>query len=323
MGFFTRNQKGDEDDVPSSSQAAETGASGRRRNAAAREESAADDLRRRARRRLVGAIAMVLIAVVVLPMVLDGEGTPPPENVPVAIPSQNTPFQPNLTATAPVAPPTPIGADGAPSATPDPAQPAGSPDAGRVGQDHGVPGQNGQGRVPASIATITPLPGQENRQMPPTTPTTPAEPRTPPANTPPATPSRTTPPAPPPTTETRPQPNAAAAQKEAEAARALALLQGKPVPPASASGGSSAAAASNSSRFAVQVVAVRSREGADALLQRLRGAGLTAYIESINTPDGQVHRVRLGPFNSRSQAESAQAKLRSVPGGYSGSLVPL
>jgi len=36
-----------------------------------------------------------------------------------------------------------------------------------------------------------------------------------------------------------------------------------------------------------------------------------------------VHRVRLGPFGSKSQAESAQAKLRGLPGGYNGSLVPL
>lgn len=137
---------------------------------------------------------------------------------------------------------------------------------------------------------------------------------------PPAKPEPAAKPAAPAPVARTPAPNPAAAQKEAEAARALALLQGKPAPAPARSSSSAEAAPS---RYAVQVVAVRSREGADALLSKLRGAGLSAYIETIKTPDGQVHRVRLGPFNSRNQAESAQTKLRSLPGGYNGSLVPL
>ncbi|MGH8616629.1 MAG: SPOR domain-containing protein [Burkholderiales bacterium] len=47
------------------------------------------DLRKRARRRLVGAIALVLLAVIFLPMVLDKEPKPVTQDVVIQIPSQN------------------------------------------------------------------------------------------------------------------------------------------------------------------------------------------------------------------------------------------
>ena len=58
-------------------------------------------LKRRGRRRLVGAIALVLLAVIVLPMVFDSEprqATPPVE---VRIPSEDTSFKPKLPARPP------------------------------------------------------------------------------------------------------------------------------------------------------------------------------------------------------------------------------
>jgi DedD protein len=47
------------------------------------------ELRKRARRRLVGAIAIVLLAVIFLPMVLDSEPRPVTQDVVIQIPSQN------------------------------------------------------------------------------------------------------------------------------------------------------------------------------------------------------------------------------------------
>lgn len=52
------------------------------------------DLRRRARRRLVGAIALALVAVVVLPMLLSPEPKPLGPDVDIRIPDQTTPFTP-------------------------------------------------------------------------------------------------------------------------------------------------------------------------------------------------------------------------------------
>lgn len=299
MGFFTRNQKGEDESAGQESRQGQAGAqqsfTRRKSVAGSRDEAAADDLRRRARRRLVGAIAMVLAAVIVLPMILDSEREPLPENVAIQIPSPDAPFQPNLTPAAPSAQPG--------AAQPGVAQPGAATD----GQTPAPPAAPDI-RTPASLANVTPLPALE---APPQQPA--------PVVKPPATPIKPPPPPAPPAAPRTTPPNAAAAQKEAEAARALALLQGKQAPAPRAS----SAAQPSASRYAVQVVAVRSREGADSLLSTLKGAGLAAYIETIKTPDGQVHRVRLGPFNSKSQAESAQAKLRGLPGGYNGSLVPL
>lgn len=306
MAFFTRNQKDDAEsaDQPAGGQRSEAqqGISRRKTGAGTRDAAAADELRRRARRRLVGAIAMVLAAVIVLPMVLDSEPEPLPENIPIQIPGQSAAFQPNLSAPDPAETPSPSAAPTPPSGG---EAPVGVPAPVAV-----TPGAPVDPRTPASLAQVTPV---ESATTPPPEPEPKPQPKPAPAAKPET--ARTPPPAP---VARTPAPNPAAAQKEAEAARALALLQGKPVPARSSSSADAAP-----SRYAVQVVAVRSREGADALMSKLKGAGLSAYIETIKTPDGQVHRVRLGPFNSRSQAESAQAKLRGLPGGYNGSLVPL
>jgi DedD protein len=51
-------------------------------------------LKRRARRRLVGAIALVVLAVVVLPIILDQKPRPGPQELTVQIPSQDgSPFK--------------------------------------------------------------------------------------------------------------------------------------------------------------------------------------------------------------------------------------
>lgn len=58
--------------------------------------SAADDVRIRARRRLIGAAALLLTVAIVVPMVLDPEPKPAPDNVVIDIPSERTPFTPRL-----------------------------------------------------------------------------------------------------------------------------------------------------------------------------------------------------------------------------------
>ncbi|HSQ09548.1 MAG TPA: SPOR domain-containing protein [Burkholderiaceae bacterium] len=53
-------------------------------------------LRARARRRLIGAAALLLLVVIVVPMVLDPEPKPVPDNIPIDIPSEKTKFSPRL-----------------------------------------------------------------------------------------------------------------------------------------------------------------------------------------------------------------------------------
>lgn len=61
----------------------------------AEQQQDVDTLKRRGRRRLVGAVALVLLAVIVLPMVFDPEPRPPAPAVSVRIPGEDEkPFKP-------------------------------------------------------------------------------------------------------------------------------------------------------------------------------------------------------------------------------------
>ncbi len=68
----------------------------------ARDPAAA--LHARTRRRLIGAAALLLAAVIVLPMVLDSTPRPVSDTVAIDIPSDKTPFKPRLSTPAPAAP---------------------------------------------------------------------------------------------------------------------------------------------------------------------------------------------------------------------------
>jgi len=66
------------------------------------QEQDVETLKRRGRRRLVGAVALVLAAVIVLPMVFDPEPKPAPPPVSVRIPGENeSAFKPKVTPKAP------------------------------------------------------------------------------------------------------------------------------------------------------------------------------------------------------------------------------
>jgi DedD protein len=67
------------------------------------EEAAARNLRVRTRRRLIGACALLLAAVVLVPMVLDPTPHAVPDTIPIDLPSDKTPFTPHLPAAAPAA----------------------------------------------------------------------------------------------------------------------------------------------------------------------------------------------------------------------------
>ena len=68
----------------------------------AEQQQDVDTLKRRGRRRLVGAVALVLLAVIVLPMVFDPEPRPVAPPVSVRIPGEDdTPFKPKPVAPKP------------------------------------------------------------------------------------------------------------------------------------------------------------------------------------------------------------------------------
>jgi cell division septation protein DedD len=62
--------------------------------------------------------------------------------------------------------------------------------------------------------------------------------------------------------------------------------------------------------FTIQVVALKTEEAAQSLVDRLKEARYRAYLE----PGGSagLYRVRVGRFESRAEAEQVSVKLRDV-----------
>lgn len=82
-----------------------------------------------------------------------------------------------------------------------------------------------------------------------------------------------------------------------------------------------AATAPKAGKFAVQAAAPASETAARELVERLKKGGFTTYTETVETKDGVRHRVRIGPYATREDAEKARARLKSQ--GINGNLVAL
>lgn len=99
-----------------------------------------------------------------------------------------------------------------------------------------------------------------------------------------------------------------------DAARALAILEGK-APPKVAK-----PEAADKSSFVVQVAVLSTQEKVDELQAKLKSGGIKSYTQKVPTASGDKTRIRIGPFESRDEAEKVRAKLTKL--GLSGSLVP-
>jgi DedD protein len=103
------------------------------------------------------------------------------------------------------------------------------------------------------------------------------------------------------------------AKLEHDDARAEAILEGKDDAKANAD--------KKSGKFIVQVAALASQEKVDELQGKLNEAGIKSYVQKVATDSGErVMRVRIGPFASKEEAESARAKLGKI--GLNGKLLP-
>jgi DedD protein len=112
-----------------------------------------------------------------------------------------------------------------------------------------------------------------------------------------------------------PKPETVAAQEPAktppvstDAERARALLQGKPDPEKPLAEKSPA----GTERLVVQVGAFAEAAGAREVRSKLERAGLKTYTHVAETAQGQRTRVRVGPFDSRAEAEKAAARVKAL-----------
>lgn len=99
-----------------------------------------------------------------------------------------------------------------------------------------------------------------------------------------------------------------------DAARALAILDGK-----SPAKSVTSKADKTHTGYLVQVVALATQDKANALQNTLKAAGIKSYTQKVITVSGTVIRVRVGPFESKGEAEKMRAKLLKI--GQSGSLI--
>lgn len=65
-------------------------------------------------------------------------------------------------------------------------------------------------------------------------------------------------------------------------------------------------------RVVVQVGAYAEEARAREVRQRLERAGLKTYTHVAQTPEGQRIRVRIGPFDSKAEADKAAAKVKAL-----------
>lgn len=247
-------------------------------------------LRKRARRRLIGAIALVSVTAVVLPMFLDSEPKPLSQDVNIQIPAPGN---------AGAFPPANMASPGTPG-KPDPAVQRG-PSPAIEAAPTGVPsiGVAPSGKADGKTAAggREPAPDADRKAKAAATKSGPPSEKGPPAAAEGV-----------PGTAVKP-PGTVAAQtaKPAEMPKA-AVGSADPRKPVQAGG------------FVVQVAALRDADKVAEVQSALKSKGIASFTESVSTKSGAVTRVRIGPFPTREAAEKRRDELTAI--GFSGNVVP-
>ena len=106
----------------------------------------------------------------------------------------------------------------------------------------------------------------------------------------------------------KPEPKPAAPKPEPKPAPA-------PKPEAAAAAPAAPAApAASSVGFAVQQGAFGQATEANALRDKVRAAGFSAFVEQVRTDKGTLNRVRVGPVANRADAENLKAQVAAKVG---------
>lgn len=107
----------------------------------------------------------------------------------------------------------------------------------------------------------------------------------------------------------KPEPKPAAPKPEPKPAPAP-----KPDTAAAAPVTAPAAPAASSVGFAVQLGAFGQAAEANALRDKVRAAGFSAFVEQVRTDKGTLNRVRVGPVANRADAENLKAQVAAKVG---------
>lgn len=278
---------------------------GSRGRAEAPAADSVESLRRRARQRLIGAIVLVLVAVIGFPLVFDTQPRPVKVDLPIIIPDRNQVpplrVQPASAATAAVMASSSGGPRRDSEAAPLSAQAA--LDAKETLVETPRPKPAASAPVPASAPASAPAAASPRPAAPAPAPAAskPAAATAKPASQPSSRPSAP------------PKPEPAKSSAADEAARARALLEGK--------SSAAPAAAAASARYVVQVGAFSDAAKAREVRLKVEKAGLVTYTQVVETAEGKRIRVRVGPYADRAAADHAAERIRSL--GLSAAILTL
>ena len=223
-------------------------------------------LKKRARRRLIGAIALVIVVAVFLPMILDHEQKSVNQDISIQIPSQNAGVFTSKIVQS-------VAANKAGSPATEPAPAAAPVETQKVAPT----------AQPVRAAAKSPEPAIVKTPEPEAKPKVKA----------PVVVDAEALPTPPPAVE----------------AKTEAKSKPKPAKPA----------ATDSTGYVVQIAALADPGKAKLLSEQIVAAGVKGYTEVVPTSNGDVTRVRAGPFSSRESAEKARDRLKAA--GLNGNVV--
>jgi DedD protein len=243
-------------------------------------------VRRRARHRLIGAVVLVFGAVIVFPMLFDAQPRPVALNMPIVIPDRQGAQAADAVLASPSAP--------RPAAPALPDQPPLPASAGLDADEQVVAAT--QPTPKPALGEAAAAKAEAVKAEAPQPSATPAA-----ALSPPAPPVEKPAPVNPPKTEQ-------VAKPKDDGSKAKSLLDGKPV--------------TTAGRHILQVGAFSDAAKVREVRQKLQQAGVTTYTQVITGNDGKsTTRVRVGPFESREEAEKVAARVRKL--GLSPALLKL
>ncbi len=262
----------------------------------------AESLRTRAKRRLIGALVLVLTAVIGFPLLFDTQPRPVLVDVPIEIPDK--------AKAKPLAPPPAAATASAPS-TPAPAARVDEKSSLQAKEEIVPPGPavskpnvpqvqaNNALAATKSIAITPPAPASDSAEKAAKEKAAAEKAASERAAKEKAASDKA---AAEKAESAKAAAEKAAAAKAQEAARAKALLEGK----------STDAPAATGERFIVQFGSFAEEGKAREVRQKVEKAGLKTYAQVAETSEGKRHRVRVGPFSTRAEAEKAASKIKSL-----------
>jgi len=223
-------------------------------------------VRRRARHRLMGAVVLVLVAVVGFPLLFDTQPRPVAVDTPIVIPDRQN--------TSPLSSASPVPAAQAPAKPLLSASEAVTPQASLDEREEVVPSA-----APVVTAPVSDTP----KAIPSTDKSKEKEAVTPKE---PAAPAKAEKPAP-------------AAKPKDDGGKAQALLDGK-------------SAKATAGRAAIQVGAFSDAGKVRDVRQKLEQAGLKTYTQVVEKDGKSTTRIRVGPYETREEADKAAARIRKL-----------